>query len=82
MLLIQPMRELGGSGTDGGPELREACFRIPEVEPGVCCPTGEARISPNPEASLRSAYKNSLSLAKVNNIQYIAFPAISCGRYW
>ncbi|KAK3205889.1 hypothetical protein Dsin_019935 [Dipteronia sinensis] len=33
----------------------------------------------NPKASLRNAYKNSLSLAKENNIQYIAFPAISCG---
>lgn len=27
-------------------------------------------------------YRNSLSLAKANNIQYIAFPAISCGLYW
>ncbi|KAI9159762.1 hypothetical protein LWI28_001693 [Acer negundo] len=34
----------------------------------------------NPEASLRNAYKNCLSVAKENNIQYIAFPAISCGQ--
>ncbi|GMN41171.1 hypothetical protein TIFTF001_010395 [Ficus carica] len=33
------------------------------------------------EASLRSAYRNSLKVAKENNIQYIAFPAISCGVY-
>ncbi|XP_052298005.1 uncharacterized protein LOC102609366 isoform X3 [Citrus sinensis] len=100
---------LGGGGCDGaihraaGPELLEACYRVPEVGFGIRCPTGEARITPgfklpashvihtvgpiygvtiNPEASLRSAYKNSLSLAKANNIQYIAFPAISCGLYW
>ncbi|XP_031279753.1 uncharacterized protein LOC116138150 [Pistacia vera] len=35
----------------------------------------------NPEASLRSAYKNCLRLAKENKIQYIAFPAISCGLF-
>ncbi|KAK3219339.1 hypothetical protein Dsin_013309 [Dipteronia sinensis] len=35
----------------------------------------------NPEASLRNAYKNCLSVAKENNIQYIAFPAIACGHY-
>lgn len=38
-------------------------------------------VTSNPEASLRSAYKNSLSLAKANNIWYIAFPAILCGLY-
>lgn len=43
---------LGGGGVDGaihriaGPELLEACRRIPEVRPGVRCPTGEARITP------------------------------------
>ncbi|TXG49977.1 hypothetical protein EZV62_025852 [Acer yangbiense] len=35
----------------------------------------------NPAALLRSSYKNSLSVAKENNIQYIAFPAISCGVF-
>ncbi|XP_047325454.1 macro domain-containing protein VPA0103-like [Impatiens glandulifera] len=35
----------------------------------------------NPQASLRNSYKNSLQTAKENNIQYIAFPAISCGVY-
>ncbi|PSR93255.1 Macro domain-containing protein [Actinidia chinensis var. chinensis] len=101
-------RMLGGGGADGaihtaaGPELRAACYNVPEVRPGVRCPTGEARITPgfrlpashvihtvgpiynadgNPEASLRSAYRSSLCLAKENNIQYIAFPAISCGVY-
>lgn len=101
-------RMLGGGGVDGaihraaGPELKEACAKVPEVRPGVRCPTGEARITPgfrlpashvihtvgpiydvdrNPEESLRNAYRNSLRLAKENNIQYIAFPAISCGVY-
>lgn len=43
---------LGGGGVDGaihraaGPELLAACRAIPEVRPGVRCPTGEARITP------------------------------------
>jgi O-acetyl-ADP-ribose deacetylase (regulator of RNase III) len=43
---------LGGGGVDGaihraaGPRLPEACRVIPEVRPGVRCPTGEARITP------------------------------------
>jgi len=43
---------LGGGGVDGaihaaaGRELREACRAVPEVRPGVRCPTGEARITP------------------------------------
>src|SRR5678815_1364169 len=43
---------LGGSGVDGaihraaGPELLAACRALPEVTPGVRCPTGEARITP------------------------------------
>ena len=45
-------RILGGGGVDGaihraaGPELYEACLKVPEVRPGVRCPTGEARITP------------------------------------
>lgn len=45
-------RMLGGGGVDGaihraaGPELVAACRRVPEVRPGVRCPTGEARITP------------------------------------
>ncbi|CAN6467309.1 unnamed protein product [Victoria cruziana] len=101
-------RMLGGGGVDGaihraaGPELREACWNVPEVRPGVRCPTGEARITgayrlpvsrvihtvgpiydldEHPEASLRSAYRNCLRIAKENHIQYIAFPAISCGVF-
>ncbi|KAL5710029.1 hypothetical protein ACHQM5_020643 [Ranunculus cassubicifolius] len=35
----------------------------------------------HPETYLRSAYRNSLRVAKENNIQYIAFPAISCGVF-
>ena len=28
-----------------GPELVEACYKVPEVRPDVRCPTGEARIT-------------------------------------
>ena len=42
----------GGGGVDGavhraaGPELLEACRRIPPVRGRIRCPTGEARITP------------------------------------
>ncbi|KAI4370493.1 hypothetical protein MLD38_018844 [Melastoma candidum] len=83
-----------------GPKLVEACYKVPEVRPGVRCPTGDAKITPgfklpvayvihtagpfyysntNPQESLRNAYRNSLTVAKENDIKYIAFPAISCG---
>jgi O-acetyl-ADP-ribose deacetylase len=45
-------RMLGGGGVDGaihraaGPGLPEACEAVPEISPGVRCPTGEARITP------------------------------------
>jgi O-acetyl-ADP-ribose deacetylase (regulator of RNase III) len=45
-------RMLGGGGVDGaihaaaGPELLVACRAVPEVRPGVRCPTGEARLTP------------------------------------
>ena len=45
-------RMLGGGGVDGaihraaGPELYEACVAVPEVRPGVRCPTGQSRITP------------------------------------
>lgn len=28
-----------------GPDLLQACYSVPEVRPGVRCPTGEARIT-------------------------------------
>ncbi|WP_109123753.1 O-acetyl-ADP-ribose deacetylase [Dyella sp. C11] len=43
---------LGGGGVDGaihraaGPRLLQACRAIPEVAPGIRCPTGEARVTP------------------------------------
>lgn len=51
---------LGGGGVDGaihraaGPGLLAACQALPEVAPGVRCPTGEARITPG--FALRARY--------------------------
>jgi O-acetyl-ADP-ribose deacetylase (regulator of RNase III) len=42
---------LGGGGVDGaihaaaGPGLRKECESLPQLKPGVRCPTGEARIT-------------------------------------
>ncbi|MEZ5293223.1 MAG: O-acetyl-ADP-ribose deacetylase [Vicinamibacterales bacterium] len=50
---------LGGGGVDGaihraaGPRLLEACRRLPELRPGVRCPTGEARITPGFDLAAR-----------------------------
>lgn len=50
---------LGGGGVDGvihraaGPRLLEACRALPEVRPGVRCPTGEARITAGFDLSAR-----------------------------
>ena len=43
---------LGGGGVDGaihraaGNRLYDACLAVPEVRPGVRCPTGESRMTP------------------------------------
>jgi O-acetyl-ADP-ribose deacetylase (regulator of RNase III) len=53
-------RLLGGGGVDGaihraaGGELLAACKALPEVRPGVRCPTGQARITPG--FALRARY--------------------------
>jgi O-acetyl-ADP-ribose deacetylase (regulator of RNase III) len=53
-------RMLGGGGVDGaihraaGPGLLAECRGIPEVRPGVRCPTGEARITSG--GNLRARY--------------------------
>jgi O-acetyl-ADP-ribose deacetylase (regulator of RNase III) len=45
-------RMLGGGGVDGaiheaaGGQLYKACLAVPEVRPGVRCPTGQSRITP------------------------------------
>lgn len=50
---------LGGGGVDGaihrraGMQLLETCRTLPEVRPGVRCPTGEARITPGFELPAR-----------------------------
>ncbi|HEX7342446.1 MAG TPA: O-acetyl-ADP-ribose deacetylase [Rhodanobacteraceae bacterium] len=42
---------VGGGGVDGaihrraGPGLLEACLQLPELRPGVRCPTGEVRVT-------------------------------------
>ncbi|MGF1634742.1 MAG: O-acetyl-ADP-ribose deacetylase [Phycisphaerae bacterium] len=50
---------LGGGGVDGaihlaaGPALLAACRSLPEVRPGVRCPTGQARSTPGFELHAR-----------------------------
>ncbi len=52
-------RMLGGGGVDGaihraaGRQLVEACRAVPEVRPGVRCPTGQARITPGFDLAAR-----------------------------
>ncbi len=50
---------LGGGGVDGaihqaaGPQLLRACLALPEVAPGIRCPTGQARLTPGFELAAR-----------------------------
>jgi len=50
---------LGGGGVDGaihraaGPRLLLACRALPQVTPGVRCPTGEARLTPGFDLAAR-----------------------------
>jgi O-acetyl-ADP-ribose deacetylase (regulator of RNase III) len=50
---------MGGGGVDGaihraaGPGLMEACQALPQLSPGVRCPTGEARITAGFELTAR-----------------------------
>jgi O-acetyl-ADP-ribose deacetylase len=50
---------LGGGGVDGaihkaaGPGLMRECRSLPEVQPGVRCPTGEARLTGGYELAAR-----------------------------
>lgn len=101
-------RMLGGGGVDGaihraaGPDLYDACLKLPIVARGIRCRTGDAVITNgyqlhvskiihavgpiyvDDETSaplLESAYKHALSLAVENGIEFLAFPAISCGAY-
>ena len=93
---------LGGGGVDGaihdaaGEELFEACLKVPEVRPGVRCPTGfklpakfvihtvgpvyRDGLHGEPE-KLATCYRNSLALAAENGCKSIAFPCISTGIY-
>ncbi|RZC63038.1 hypothetical protein C5167_024807 [Papaver somniferum] len=100
---------LGGGEVDGGrhklnpsqaihraagPELRAACYDVPEVRPGIRCPKGEARITP-PFKLLVSHVIHTVGLiydidnnpeklhkaCKESNIDFVVFPAISSGLW-
>ncbi|MER2022976.1 MAG: O-acetyl-ADP-ribose deacetylase [Stenotrophomonas sp.] len=53
---------LGGGGVDGaihraaGPQLLEACRALPEIRPGMRCPTGEVRETPAFELPARHVF--------------------------
>lgn len=101
----------GGGGVDGaihraaGPDLLAACLALPQVAPGVRCPTGEARITPGyrlrtrfvihavgpvwgqqddaaSDTLLVTAHLSALRLAEENQVETVAFPAISCGAFY
>lgn len=80
----------------GYKELEEACRRKGEQQVGSATLTGGFKLPAsyvihavgprydydrNPERLLQEVYKNSLELAKKNNIKSIAFPSISTGIY-
>jgi hypothetical protein len=58
-----------------GPELVQACRKVPEVKPGVRCPTGEARITPLVHSLIHFDYENSQNAL---HTIFISLPDIKC----